>query len=254
MKLNEWLRQMEEIAPAELAVSYDNPGLLISPASDEIKKVLVVLDCTTRTAEEAEKLGADLVLSHHPLFFHGTKHLLRTDPATAAAYELTRRGIGLFSMHTNYDAAAGGVNDVLASRLGLTEVEPLPPDGLGRIGNLPGTRTLRGFAAFCENELSATALCAGKPDRKLRRIAVVGGAGGDYAAAAAEAGADALLTGECRHHEALEAEELGIALLVLGHYETEHPAMEAVIPRLQAFENDVQYIELCSEQSPLRRL
>ena len=127
MKLNEFVALMERIAPPQLAIAEDNIGLLIGPDHDEVRRVLVALDLTVRVASEAAAIGADLVLTHHPQFFQGVKRMLPDHPDSAAAYALIRHGIGHYAAHTNYDAAPGGVNDVLAELFGLTGIAPLPP-------------------------------------------------------------------------------------------------------------------------------
>ena len=105
MKLNDFINVMDGIAPRELAMDWDNPGLLIGTEKQDIKKVLVALDCSMATAKEAAEWGADLMLTHHPVFFRAVKHILPDDPETAAPYILLRNGIGLFAAHTNLDAA-----------------------------------------------------------------------------------------------------------------------------------------------------
>lgn len=146
------------------------------------------------------------------------------------------------------------MNDALAARLGLTDVRPLPPEGLGRVGTLPEALPLAAFAALAERALGCTALVSGGADAMVRTVALVGGAGGSDIAAAAQAGADAFVTGECRHHQALEARVRGVALLACGHYATERVVLEALIARLQAVENDVQYQVAQAESDPLRRM
>ena len=141
MKLNDFINVMDGIAPRELAMDWDNPGLLIGTEKQDIKKVLVALDCSMATAKEAAEWGADLMLTHHPVFFRAVKRILPDDPETAAPYILLRNGIGLFAAHTNLDAADGGVNDCLAGVFSLENVEKLPPEGLGRIGTLPKDMT-----------------------------------------------------------------------------------------------------------------
>ncbi len=254
MRLNDWIADMERIAPPELALAWDNVGLLVSPETERIERVLVALDCTAEVADEAADCGAQLVLTHHPVLFSGAKRILRDAPDTAAVYRLIRRGVGLYAAHTNLDAAPGGVNDALAARLGLTDVRPLPPEGLGRVGTLPEALPLAAFAALAERALGCTALVSGGADAMVRTVALVGGAGGSDIAAAAQAGADAFVTGECRHHQALEARVRGVALLACGHYATERVVLEALIARLQAVENDVQYQVAQAESDPLRRM
>ena len=124
MKLSGFLAAMERIAPRELALEFDNPGLLIEPDHEEIKSVLVALDCTPQVAREAEERNADLVLTHHPLFFHPVQKLLYREPETAAACLLLRHGIGHFAAHTNLDAALGGVNDTLCELFGVLDALP----------------------------------------------------------------------------------------------------------------------------------
>ena len=115
MQLCDFLAQMEAVAPQALAMDFDNPGLLIGPEKQEIRKVLVAMDCSMATAQEAVDWGADLLLTHHPVFFGGVKAIRPDLPATAAPWLLLRHGIGLFAAHTNLDTAQGGVNDRAAS-------------------------------------------------------------------------------------------------------------------------------------------
>lgn len=253
MNLQAFLEQMEQIAPRELALGFDNPGLLIGPEKQEIRKVLIALDCSPATVKEAISWGADLLLTHHPVFFGGTKHILPDDPATAAPWLLLRHGIGLFAAHTNLDAAPGGVNDCLAEALGMQNVAPLPPDGLGRMGRVPAT-SLAAFGRQVQQALRATVRIAGAPDAPIATVAVVGGSGGDAIYAAKAAGADVLVTGEIKHHQALEAGILGLCIIEAGHYETEHVVLCRLLERLQSFKNDVQYKVTCSEVPCLQGL
>lgn len=254
MKLEHFVERMERIAPKETALSYDNPGLLISPENKNIKKVLVALDCTPATAQEAVDINADLMLVHHPLFFTAAKHILAEDPATAPAYKLIRHGIGLFAAHTNLDMALGGVNDALCERLGIVDVAPFPQDGLGRMGKLPAPMTFVEFARLVESRLCSAVRICGDGEKLVSTVALVGGAGGDYAVAAKQAGADVFLTGECKHHEAIAAMAVGLCLIDGGHYETERWVLPCLIGHLQMNCDDVEYRLSKCEISPLRRL
>ena len=240
MQLCDFLAQMEVIAPQALAMDFDNPGLLIGPEKQEIRKVLVALDCSMATAQEAVDWGADLLLTHHPVFFGGVKAIRPDLPATAAPWLLLRHGVGLFAAHTNLDTAQGGVNDCLAKTLGLGEVSPLPPENMGRVGSIQPC-SLHSFAGLVQKRLEATLRVCGDWERPIRRVALLGGAGGDAVYAAKEAGADVLVTGEIKHHQALEAQVLGIAVVEAGHYETERVVLEPLMNRLQEAGNDVQY-------------
>ncbi|MDD3919844.1 MAG: Nif3-like dinuclear metal center hexameric protein [Eubacteriales bacterium] len=255
MELTRLLAVLEETAPIGLAEKWDNPGLLISPEREDIKKVLVALDATPAVAKEAAACGADMVLTHHPLFFSPVKHVLRDDPQTAAAWALIRNGIGLFAAHTNLDTAISGVNDALAGILGLADVRPLlMPDAplteetvsIGRVGMLPSAMPLADFAAFVGERLHTRACYAGDGKRAVQRVALLGGSGGDFLPQAKAAGADVLVTGEAKHHEGLAAEVLQIGLVVAGHYETEQIVLSAWIEglqkRLKAIECKVDFV------------
>jgi dinuclear metal center YbgI/SA1388 family protein len=176
---------------------------------------------------------------------------LPDEAATAAPYLLLRNGIALYAAHTNLDAARGGVNDCLAALLGLSEVEPLAPDNLGRVGNI-APQTLEAFAAMAEAKLATTIRAAGDWRLPLTRVAVVGGSGADALQSARMAGAQALLTGEVKHHIALEAQTLGMGLIEAGHYETERPILDWLFARLQQGAHDVQYKVTSCETACLR--
>lgn len=253
MKIQEFIAAMDRIAPKELALEFDNPGLLIEPDHDEIRRVLVALDCSVPVAKEAAEWGADLVLTHHPLFFHPVKRMAYSDPATAAACALLRHGIGLFAAHTNLDAAYGGVNETLCTLFGIREAIPFD-EGIGRIGTLKTEETLAGFGKRVEAVLRTRVQLSGDPDRTITRIAVMGGSASSAVAAAAAQGADLLLSGELRHSDAVAAQTLGLSLVVAGHYETEAVVLEPLMKRLQNDCFGVQYHLSRADGSPFVRL
>lgn len=253
MKIHEFTALMERIAPRELALEFDNPGLLIEPDHAEITRVLVALDCTKAVAEEAASLGADLVLTHHPLFFHPVQKLAYSDPATAAACVLLRHGIGLYAAHTNLDAAHGGVNDTLCALLGIREAIPFD-EGVGRIGSLKEPESLGAFSKRAGILLNTHVRIAGDPEKMVTCIAIMGGSGGSAVARAAAQGADVLLTGELKHADALDAQMLGLSLVVAGHYETEAVVLEPLMKRLQNDCFEVQYHLSRADGSPFVRL
>ena len=251
MELKDFCACRDEIAPRSLALDFDNVGLLVEPDHTEIKKVLIALDCTTVTAREAVDLGADLLLTHHPQFFHGVKSIGFSSPATGAAALLLRHGIGHYAAHTNLDAAQGGVNDALAKLLGFTDVRPIPPEDIGRIGVLPESMRLSALAKRCNDLLHSHGGYAGDPDRIVSRLAVLGGAGGGDLEAVQAAGAEAYLTGEAKHSQILEARERDLPLILCGHYETERVVLKSLQDRLQILAPDVQYTITLRETAPL---
>jgi len=254
MKLRDFLAALETVAPAMLAMAGDNVGLLVGPDHDEIQTVLVALDCTPDTAKEAAELGADLLLTHHPVFFNGVKRFLPDDPETAGAYALARHGIGLAAAHTNLDTAQGGVNDALAQALGVRDAVPFGADGMGRMGALEAPMKLGDFAAFVADALNAAVRLCGDDGKLVSRVAMIGGAAGERFPEARNAGADVYVTGECKHHHALAAMALGFAVIDAGHYETENVVLAALIKRLQELTPGVQYHLTRSEKPSLRKL
>ncbi len=250
MEIEALLPVLRRIAPPQLAEEWDNVGLLVEPEASEVTRILVALDCTVEVAKEAREVGAQLVLTHHPLFLKPVRRISRSNPDTAAAYALIRSGIGLYAMHTNLDCAIGGVNDALASALGLTDVRPLllpelplgeETQGFGRIGFLQTEMTLGVFARQVGEKLHAVVRMGGEKERTVRRVAVLGGSGGDYVKQAKAANADVLVTGEVKHHQSLEALSLGLGIIEAGHYETECVVLEPLITGLQGALKEIQY-------------
>jgi dinuclear metal center YbgI/SA1388 family protein len=252
MKIQEFCALVERIAPIDLALEFDNPGLLIEPDHENITRVLVALDCTRAVAQEAVEWGADLVLTHHPLFFHPVRKLAYSDPATAAACVLLRHGIGLYAAHTNLDAALGGVNDTLCELFDIREAIPFD-EGVGRIGQLKEPESLAALTKRAETLLNARIGVVGDLEKTVSRVAVMGGNGGGSIALALAQGADALITGELKYSDALDAQTLGISLLVAGHFETETVVLDPLMKRLQNDCFGVQYQLSRANGSPFVR-
>ena len=224
------------LAPFDTKAEWDNCGLLVGDASQTVKKVGFCLDLTAQTLREARENGVDLIVTHHPVIFKAQKSFL----SGSLVFELAKSGISAVCAHTCYDMAQGGVNDVLAEILGLRDVEPLS-DGecvkpLLRIGNIEETDG-ESFAKYVAKKLHATVgLC--DSGKKISKVAVCSGAGGDLWECAYQADADAFVTGEARHNEMLDAVKAGITMITAGHFETENPAMPALMKRVaQQFPN-----------------
>jgi dinuclear metal center YbgI/SA1388 family protein len=333
------LAWLENFAPSRLAESWDNVGLLMGDPSGEVSRVMTCLTVTPRSADEAIAEGAQAIVSHHPILFKATKSLRADRPETAHLWRLARAGVAVLSPHTAFDNTVGGINDGLARRIGLVEVEPLRPGspssrfkvvvfapkedsegvlaaafeagagrigayeqcsfgsigegtffgtdgtnptvgqagrrevvpewrlellcpgdrlpavllairaahsyeepaidaypihsdipagpGAGRVGKLERPEPLGEFAARMSRLLSAPSTqFVGNPARMVARVALCCGAGDDFLPDAAKLKADVLLTGEARFHRALEADALGVGLIVVGHHATERPGVE----------------------------
>ncbi|MBR3000888.1 MAG: Nif3-like dinuclear metal center hexameric protein [Oscillospiraceae bacterium] len=207
-----------EIAPPELAEEWDNVGIMVDSckASD---KILFALDCTEEVIGEAKDRGCGIVVTHHPFIFHPLKRI----DGRMAVYSAIRSDVSVLSVHTNYDAANNGVNDVLSSAIRLTDVETA---GMGRTGYLDGGPvSLKSFCHMLKEELNAGTLEAADAGIPVHKVMVVGGSGGDFLSLAKENGCDTLLTGEAAHHEGIEAHVLGVNLVVAGHFRTENPSI-----------------------------
>lgn len=260
--VQQFLDILEEIAPAALAASWDNVGLLVGSPRSRVSAVLLALDATAAVVAEAQDLAADLIITHHPAIFQPLKQLLTDQPCGAFLAAALRAGISVIGCHTNFDAASGGVSDVLAEALGLTGTAPLTADktapccGIGRIGTLPEPLLPEAFLKRLRTALPLPWLLeAGPRPAAVRRAAVCGGSCADLAEAALAAGADVFLTAEIKHHVARWAEEAGLWLLDGGHFATENPAMgrlgQLLKERTRLAGLSVP-IHLAAQESPLR--
>ena len=224
-----------QLAPRDLAMEWDNVGLLVGDCGKEVHHVLIALDVTRGTAEEAARIGAELIVAHHPVMncHWSPVQTLRDDSQQGQLLlKLIRDGTAAICMHTNLDAAQGGVNDALALRLGLEQVEALEGgDGIARTGLLPEAMALPDFLALVRKRLQPNGIRFVDGGRPVRRVAVGGGACGEYFAAAAAAGCDAFVTADVKYNQFLDAAGLGLSLLDAGHFPTE----DVVCPVLEHF-------------------
>ena len=212
--------------PRSLSCEWDNDGLMCCPDRQrEVKRVLVALDVTDRVVDRAIKENFDVILSHHPLIFKGIKAMGGEDPLSAKVLRLLQAGVAVMSFHTRLDAVEGGVNDTLASLLGLVKVEVFGQNGetIGRVGRLEKPMTAQEFAERVKEILGSPAVFFGDAGISVRRVAVLGGSGDDDVSAAREAGADTYLSGTLKYHDLTDAAECGMNLLMAGHFYTERP-------------------------------
>ena len=226
------------IAPLELAEEWDNPGLLAGRLDAEVDTVLCALDLTPKVIEEAAKVGAQLIVTHHPILFRGRKNLREDDAEGRMLCALIRGNLAMIAMHTNFDNASPGINDALAAQLGLTDVVEMEN------GMRLGVTEIMRFSAFgdrVQEKLGGPVRRYGEPDRLIRRVAVLGGAGEDFAAQAIAAEADCYVTGEMAYHKGLDAADNGLCVLEAGHAATERPGILALSAALQKASDDVQY-------------
>jgi dinuclear metal center YbgI/SA1388 family protein len=225
---------IEIVAPASLAESWDNVGLMIGNPSEEVRSILLGLDPVLDLLEEASDAGANLVVTHHPIIFHPLKSLHLEHPDGRFIKKAVREGINVISCHTNLDSTVPGTSDSLAAGLGLKELEPLtcsdgggPLTGLGRIGNFPEPVSPDEFIGLLRNACRPPwLLAAGPRPHRVSRAAVCGGSCSDLAEKALVMGAQVFVTAEVKHSTARWAEQAGLWLIDAGHFATETPGME----------------------------
>ena len=220
---------LDKKAPMARKMDFDNVGLLVGRSDRPVSRVLVSLDITAPVIEEAASIGAQLVVSHHPLFFE-LKAVSDASTEGGLALSLAEKGIAAICMHTNLDAAEGGVNDALMAALGGAVTGVLEPDtGIGRVGELPRAMAFSDFLPLVKRALRSNGLRYHDAGRPVRRLAVCGGSGGGEIGLAAAAGCDTYVTADIKYHQFLEAAQRGVNLIDADHFCTEN----VVVPVLR---------------------
>ncbi|PIE71607.1 MAG: Nif3-like dinuclear metal center hexameric protein [Deltaproteobacteria bacterium] len=233
--------------PPAYAEAWDNCGLQVGDGRWPVHKIMVALDPTPAVVDEAVACGAGFLLTHHPLIFSPLKQVdgetaIGGIIATACRHQLT-----LFAAHTNLDSMAGGLNDLLAERIGLESLSVLIPDpggdthaGLGRIGSLAGAgMTLEQLATRLKDLLGASGVrFCGDPMSRVKRVALCTGSGSSLFKQVAVCGVDAYITGDLKYHEVRDMEAAGIGAVDIGHFPSEHIMVAAVVEKMtQAVKN-----------------
>ena len=219
--IKEMVAMIQQKAPFETAEPWDNSGLLAGDEDASVSTVLISLDITDNTIDQAIAAGAQLMVCHHPVIFDP----LRSLPATHPVYRLAQHGIAALCVHTNLDKATDGVNDCLAEQLGLKEIH-VAPDGLSRIGRLPTTMTADNFGRYVGTALG-TAVRVKRGTSPINTVAVCGGAGADLVLPLLEQ-ADAAVTGEIKHDEWLLV-PASKTMIDGGHFHTENAVTKTLV-------------------------
>jgi dinuclear metal center YbgI/SA1388 family protein len=250
-------RFLEEFAPPRLAESWDNVGLLVGDRKAEVRRLMTCLTVTPMTLGEAIYGRADLIVTHHPLPFAAIKRLTSETVVGSMLLKLIAAGIAVYSPHTAFDSAAGGINQRLAEGLGLMDIAPLVPhqegQGAGRFGRLDGSPTLGDLARRLTKFLRLANLqIVGDVKKKIRSAGVACGAAGEFLDVARKAGCEALVLGEARFHTCLEAEAWEIGLVLPGHFASERFAVDTLAEVLGRQFPDVQVWASRDERDPLQ--
>lgn len=227
--VNDIFAAIDRAAPFDTQLDYDHAGFLVGNGGAGVEKALLALDVTNSVIDEALRLGCGLIITHHPVIWDPIKRLM----SDSVVYRLAKADISVISAHTNLDAAQGGVNDCLAEALGLTNCRHAESAEIGTVGELGREMTARELAEHVKGALGCGAVKFTRGSKMIKHVAVIGGAGGDYAPAICAAEADALVTGEAKHNELIDAVNADITLIVAGHHETEAVVLPALAEQLR---------------------
>ena len=240
MRVKDLLKTLDEIAAFGLAEQWDNVGLMLGEPNRSIKGILVALDPTEEILAEALEVGADCIITHHPLIFHPLKVIYTDRPMGRFLRRALENDISVIGCHTNLDQSVGGVNDVLASSLGMQDTRPLLSTendpaaelaiGFGRVGRLADPLSSEAFIGYLCDFFNLPVLrVAGQLPEEINTVAVCGGSGSDLAEAAYASGAQVYVTGEVKHSTARWAEAAGFCIIDAGHFATENPVVESLV-------------------------
>ncbi len=227
MNFSMLINHLLECYPYNYGCDWDNFGPQVGDYEKTINKVLVALDITEDVVDEAISLGADCIISHHPLIFSPLKRVCSKGTG-ALCYKLIANNICALSLHTNFDAAPGGVGDRLAEILGLENIsvfgETEEKELFGRIGDISPVAPEK-FIENLKAALNTNSVRATLNQNICARVAVIGGAGRDFIEKVALMGADTFVTADCRYHDFQKAASLGLNLIDAGHFPTENHAV-----------------------------
>lgn len=244
MKCREIIKVLEELSPTYMACDWDNPGLLAGRSDKGVKKIFLALDATEQVIEEAVEIGADLLVTHHPLIFKSVKKINDEDFIGRRLLTLIQNDISYYAMHTNFDSAPGCMGKLAADRIGLKEQRVLEPMGVSESLNqedgLIGKEYGIGMYGILEKAIPLHELARrvkeayqipfvkvfGADCQEIKKIAICPGAGGSTFKAALHCQAEAYISGDIGHHDGIDAVASGMAVIDAGHYGIEHIFMD----------------------------
>ena len=231
---------LDKIAPFKSAMDFDNSGLLIGNYDLEVKKVLVCLDITNEVCDEANEIGANLIISHHPIIFKPIKNIDFKGPI----YKMMKYEINAICAHTNLDVAEKGVNYHLAKSLELLDLSPLTYEKeypLGFVGNLKNKMHINEFAAFVKEKLKCEGIRYTSNTDIISKVAVCSGTGGEFIEEAVNSGAEAFVTGEIKYSQILKANQLGLSIFDVGHFKSENVVVKPLKIMLKSEFKNIEF-------------
>ena len=251
--LSDIIQILDNLAPPSLAEEWDNCGLQLGDPSWPVTKIWVALDPTLQVVEAACDQKVDLLITHHPLIFKPLKAIEFHTPLGAVLNLATRQNLAIFAAHTNLDSAAGGLNDILARRIGLKDLKPLVAGkeikryqydnyplisrehspGIGRVGYLGTAMDLKSLARMIKKDMGLKRIkFAGDPHLKITKAAVCTGSGSSLLANFIASGAQAYISGDMRYHDARDVEAANLGVIDIGHFSSECFVAEELATRL----------------------
>lgn len=254
IKLLEIKNYLEECFPPEYAEEFDNIGLLIGRCDRDVRKVLLCLDCNKNVVAEAEKIGAELIITHHPVIFNPLKSITDKDDFGEMVVSALEKGISIYSAHTNLDSAPGGITDTVAEMLGLIPFSNMEGN-LGRVCTAPEGMTAKALTETIKKAFGLkTIYSTFTKNREIKTVAICnGGGGGSLVQCAEKLGADVYISGDLKHHEVSEMfVSDNIDFIEIRHYDCEIIARDILKNKLtEKFGKEVEILISKKEASPL---
>ncbi|MDQ0507617.1 dinuclear metal center YbgI/SA1388 family protein [Peptoniphilus ivorii] len=226
MKVSEIAANLRRWAPEASQEEWDNTGFQLRLLDREVSDVVVAMDVTEDVVELAVETDAQLILTHHPMFFQSLKHIDIEETKGRMVARLIQNNISVYASHTAMDKAKGGVNDLWIDKLGLNAVATLTEEGIGIVGDRE--IELADILQIFQNEEIPSVRAYGRGKTQFQRIAFVGGSGADCIDDAVSKGSDLLITGDVKHHDGQHAYEQGLMVIDIGHFHSEKAVLAAM--------------------------
>ncbi len=267
MILNDILKTVESKYPLSLQYNWDNSGLNIGDEDQEVKKIMLTLDVTEKTVDEAIEKNVDLIISHHPFLFSKINKVNKKDIKGKLIYKLISNSISVYCMHTSYDLAFDGLNDYFMKLIDAKTEEILDVEGrldsylegrnygLGRTGKLNQAMKIEDLINHLKEKLKIQHLrYVGQDNIEISTIAVVTGAGAEFFQKAKDIGIDLLVTGDMKYHQAMDAMEINMPVVDCGHYGSEHIFADSLIDFLESNLSEVDVIKSENIVNPFKEI
>ncbi len=255
MKCKEIIEIIEKRYPLDAAESWDNPGLIAGDDEDDISKIMVALDATDETIDQAVKEKAQLLITHHPMIFGKIRQVNNKTLEGRRLLKLIKNGISCYAMHTNFDVKS--MADINEAQIGLNDTEVLyptaqndnVPEGIGRVGWLEKPMKYDELAMHVKRAMHTESVrCYGNTDRLIKRAAVSGGSGKSMIQAALDKHAEVLITGDIDYHTGIDACANGLLIIDAGHFGTEHVFKSFMTKWLKEVIPGCDVIEACQNE------